>query len=420
MNIKKIGALVLAGVMVLGMSVNTMAGTMGANGTATGGNEVTIPKTINLINDQGGEFYSPAVTYTYEILPAIPYSGASVTDSESHTTVISEGVADGLLIKGTTNATTGSVEFTSTMATYTSGGSAHTQNLTLVADPTKFQSAGIYRYKLTDTTTDQVLYNAGIVRQLSYDNEFFVDVYIINGNSGLEVSGYVMTNDNILNATKVAAFSPDSYKTYNINLKKLVEGSMGDKTNEFEFSVEVNNQGLGFLYEEQVAEHAYVQENAKDSKDTDTIFSVSNNNLAATVALKDRDIFYLCGLSPKATVNYIETNNTSDTYSVKIGTGNSSDVGPNGTKALIATNVTDYDTENASSNNTTINTNVPSKAGTLTTGINATIFTNSLNEVSPTGVALRFAPYIIMTIVATFLLIIARRKKDNKDTGFAI
>lgn len=412
---KKILAMILAALLVLAMGVGAMAddepaATTGVwDSTAT---TLTIPKGLLLINAVDGNYYSPNVTFTYTIAPVAPAENAVVTDKANNTAVVRQGVEGGATLANS------EIKFDSESKSFTAAGNEITKELTVAVDLSKFTQPGVYRYKISDTTTDPVLFAAGIVRPADYETDRYLDVYIEYNEAGteLQIAGYVLAKDNTSKTTastdKTSGFDvasetkakEDKYTTYNVTLKKMVSGSLGDKTHEFPFEITVSNNSLTYFYKETEGEGAATVANA----------APMTNTALSGITLKDKDMLYLFGLSPKATVAYTERNDTADTYQVQVSTETAAtNVSSNGTHAFAAAAITDYDTVNS---NEAANTQE-----TLSDDNKAITFTNTLNAISPTGVVLRFAPYIIMAGIAVVLLVLAaRRRKDTQDKSSSI
>ena len=362
---------------------------------------LTIPKGVTMFNEVTGEYYHPNINYTFTIAPATPPTGATAQTGTGATAAVAEvhtGIADAVSIGSVPAFATGAKEMTA-------AGTEYTENLIINVDTTKFQKPGIYRYLITDTTSLADLYAAGVTRSSDYQTTRYLDVYIERDtDTTYKVSGYVLIKDNPVlndngNIRKSVGFiasdqlGNDSYHTYNVKLTKDVEGTMGDRTHSFPFAITVVNNNLNYLW-------------AKNEND--------NANFASTAlsssVLKHNDFINIRGLSPHATVAYVETNDVDDIYRVKVtGDGTvlvaESPKQINETTALATTAVTDYDTENT---NASIN-----HVGVLTNAKDV-IYVNTMNAVSPTGVVTRFAPYLLILGAAIVLLAM---KKVNFATG---
>jgi hypothetical protein len=427
---KKIIALVLALLVAMSMTA-AFAADLGndeaSNETGVyegNANSIDIKTAVIITNNEttaanGKTIYYPAMSFTHSYEPATVTDTTTVTDG-SVTAHVKTGVAGALTITETA-ISAGNV-------TLNANGQAVVYAKTNFAvDLTKFESAGIYRYKVTDTsiatgsTNLTALQSAGVVQGTSTDTEYFLDVYLKNGESGLEIGGYVLSSANTTAITtsendKESGFDDItvgadgelqgeanldtnySYTTYNVTLHKAVKGAMGDKNNPFPFTVDVTNNSLNFGYEE------------TGSHNTTCNITLTYGNDLTSITMSDGSTLKIWGLSPFAKVNYTETNNTLDTYKVKVGTAadgeeikTQADVTNNGTMAA-------WTETHAVADNYAITT-----TATLNADADAVYYTNTLDQISPTGVVLRFAPYIAMLAGGVLLLVLSRKRRSHKD-----
>jgi len=424
-NLKKIGALVLVVVMMLSLSVTAFAADLEQDGAnATSDNSINIKTAVIITNNEttaasGKTVAYPAMSFTHTYEPATVTDNTTVTDG-SVTAHVKTGVANGLTITetGITGAT----------AVLNSNGQKVVYATTnFKVNLNNYSSAGIYRYKITDTsatdtTNKTALENAGVVQGAQTDTEYFLDVYIKNGTSGLEVGGYVLTSSNVetidtstgkesgfdnittdtsgeLTGTAADLTKNYSYTTYNVTLNKAVAGDMGDKNHGFPFAVAITNNSLAYGYEV-TGNHLTTLNHAYNALEA----------IPADFALSDGGTLKIWGLSPLATVNYTETNDTIDTYKVKVGNTagaadvqTEADVASNGTKAA-------FGSATAVTTGYTIST-----TATLNEAADAIYFTNTLNNISPTGVILRVAPYALMLGVGLFLVLFSRKRREAEN-----
>lgn len=489
--VKRVAALAMAAVMTMGMSATVFASSadLGTDTALTGGstvisnagvtqngtgvdadsdgtnesatyasvgNKISIDKEIVIFNTNTSDtvVYLPNITYTYAIAAATVADDKHITDEFDISGTIYSGVADALKTStatvtygnsGTNAGVTGGQ--TAAYVTTTSNGVAVAGKFDIEFDPTKFDHAGIYRYVITETADDRA---AAAVSNTNYVNTRYLDVYVKNGDSGLEIYGYVLyegTNganaefdaDSVAVKSKTNGFVSDKYDneataydkteadvdiydTTNLKIEKQVSGALADKTNEFPFQVALTTATtsqpiISYVYS---AETATPDGSSADSPtktvgtDGKTTIGSATATVADTFELKDQDYIYIYGIPYYSVTNgqngatthtetgasavVTEYNNTTDTYSVTAKFNNTTDAVLNGTN--MAKNKTAATSTETLTNNT----------------IDETIVTNSLDAVSPTNVVLRFAPFIIMAAFALVLFIVFRRQRDDRHS----
>ncbi|MCR5429816.1 MAG: hypothetical protein K6E58_01105 [Eubacterium sp.] len=413
-TIKKLIAPLMA--LVLTLTMTFSIGAAAISGTDTGEVEttdttVTIPKGITLVNlDAAGQYYSADIDYTYTIAPAemSTFASQTVTDDDSNTGTVHAGPTGGVTITGTPS-------FDSALNNFTTTGNEITDTIDLSTDLSKFSKPGIYRYTITDTTATSALFGQGMNRPDDYQTVRYLDVYLHNNatSGNLEVYGYTLQKEsgkdssNKIQLNKDPGYiksseassgyaGTDVYETYNVTLTKSVTGTLGDKNHEFPFVAEINNNGYQYL----------------TAKNSATATAQTAATTSVNTTLKHSDVFHINGLNSKATVGYTETNDTTDTYEVTVNGSSStlvaaSEVAPNGTKALTAGAITSY-----AANNSATSIDVE---GTDTQYSGVT-FVNNIDEVSPTGVILRFLPFVLILGCGIALLVLTRRNRRG-ETG---
>lgn len=390
---KKFMTIVMTLALVLGMSVAVFAD---ANIPSSGEALVTssdttlnIPKTLKVSNPVLAQVAGPGLQLSYTIAPANVTAG-TVIDDGTNTAEVHPGPADGLSIATQPSFTLAE------LLNASSSGTANVKNIVLNTDLTKFSETGIYRYALTDTTSADTLTAAGVDRNADFTNVRYVDVYIQRDSTtgSLIVEGYVVGSDNDGNgilvketfdnstttddttaATYKTTATPDVFDTYNLMLRKSVTGSMGDRHHEFPFAITVSDSGRAY----------YAAKGTAPTSATGTNQQAHTTSLSTT--LKHEDIYYIAGLRKNDTVSYIETNNTAEDYTVTVtGESTGTKVTPNGTKTMSA--------------------KTAPNASEIT-------FNNHHDSVSPTGVIMRFGPYIGMVLIAALLILMRKRAKSN-------
>lgn len=358
------------------------------------------------------------------------------------------------------------------------GEQAVTKPLNIYFDAPAHKSPGIYRYLLTDTTPDTNLTSKYVVRGEDIEKEYNLDVYIgyadddNDGNlddknndgkideNDLVIGGYVLTEDDdqpgetpitpdVVKASGIddlpeleprdpstpadptdptSPTDPDNdptdpqddkkikndqqltadqlkgndvYYTYNVEVKKVVTGTAGDTLHEFPFALAVTNNDLDYVVSE------------TDGESTDL-----SNKLAA-VTMNNNDVTKIQGLAPNATVKYTETNDTPSQYTVGVTAGSTKLTLTGGSMAVEADKTRFANNGDAIAMESALNVAQGYALTTPATKIddNADVtFTNKLDSISPTGLVLRFAPYLAMLGAGLLIVLVARRKKsENED-----
>lgn len=366
-NFKRIATLatVLTLVFSFGLVSSFAAGSTNPANPATG-SSITIEKNLKVTNPTLASVDGPGASFSYAIAPVAPAAnngGTSITDG-THTGTVHQGPADGVTLA------TSTIEYPiGTAVDASASGADNVKSIVANADVSKFSAPGIYRYQLTETAT------LGECEATNTNGTRYIDVYIENDTNGLKVAGVVMHDGSTADGKPAQKKTLDdaTFETVNVTLQKTVSGNMADRNHEFPFAGTVSDHGRYFFAKENAAPTAV---------DAD-----KNTTGAISVNLKNTETFYIAGVSKSATVAYTETNDTQDTYQTSITGGTASEasaVAPAGTKAMAATDV-----DNAA----------------------AVVFNNTLDSVSPTGVIMRFGPYVAMLLVAVALVGLRKRSK---------
>ncbi|MBR6018790.1 MAG: hypothetical protein IK055_01070 [Lachnospiraceae bacterium] len=449
MRKKRVLALIMTLVMLFAMTATAMADDAKLDGgvvdhthntTTSAENSVLILKELVIYNTDGKDIYLPTVDYTYTITEATDADGVgqTVTDSEGVSGEVYADAHDGTDGRAlqTTSAT---VSFSpATTAGYDAAGvtTAITQPMTAAStgtsvfggfsvafDPTNFDHAGVYRYKITESTENRT--TAGITTGTDTSAVRFLDVYVRKYNDEYQIYGYVCftdatsaitpataadakkTNGFVHGGNSVATVA-DQYQTKNLVVKKVFGTSLLNQTGH-EFPVKVVLTGTG-------ATGAWI--NAADSTGTKVsgfttdeskvyvAFDATSKTLDVTLS-KDKTLT-LYGIpqevSPSVTVK--ETNDTYDAYKVTVEAENSSTTATGIADAIVVAN-----SESSVSNTVAID-----KSSTTEITI-----TNDLTELSPTGLIFRFGPYILMLLGGIVLLVLGvkfmRRSKKENETA---
>lgn len=308
--------------------------------------------------------YAPNTTFTFEIASA---TGNELTAGVSGK-VIYSGPADGVYF-GDSKST-----ITSTPTPQDIGQSEITVGtLNLNYDLSKFTQAGVYRYKITE--------QAGTYDGITYTNEVkYFDVYVTNAASGgLEVAyaAFVSATDS---SQKDDGIFTNDYKTgasKTLTVHKVVEGNLGDKTKPFEFTVKIDGEN---------GEQYYVTygdgKNVTLTSGTETKISLTNGQSLTVYGLSEND---------KYTVT--ETSYTVDGYTTKVATD---PVDPDSSTSAVATEGSSVSQQQVSGNSDDV------------------YFYNIKDYVTPTGVIMNVAPYVLMVGIAVAgCFVFLRKRRDD-------
>jgi len=454
-NIKKIGALLLALVMVLSLSATALAEDATLSGDGIVGDFTTpdnaevqegtvlIYKEIKAYNEDANSVYAPVVDFTYTIAPGSPdkdiYDIKTAHDPQTNVHVQTKAGLAGATISGSVDngttyvanklAFTNSVEFTTS-----ADGASNKYPLKLDFSGVTWTDAGVYRYVVTETITAADKKLAGIADGTVSETRY-VDVYVKRGDTAgqYEIYGYTcfaydnkidardaadaVANDVVAKAYKNEGFvagtntntnaaeTADAYYTFDLTISKTLVGDAAMNSHKFPFEVDMTNASV-----------------------------------TATIKLKQTTVagggITAAEIAPAAVSNLDKTdleiaNGASITYigipvgidaatNVKVKEKN--DVVGTTYESKYALDTTDEDTINATRKN--IANNEYSNIADLTiSSANAhdsasaheIAFTNTLRLISPTGVALRVAPFALILVGGIFLLILARRRREEAE-----
>ena len=447
---KKISALVLAVIMM--MAVTAVGFAAGGNMTGQNGvvgefqtpdsadtydDTIVIYKEITAYNPGGSTVNAPAITFTYTIGAADVASGTTVTDHASrHNKINGTDVTATVAVKAGvgTPTITGTAVGVITLdpsprdhqLNTSANGKANRFPLTVDFSSIDFNTvgsgAGVYRYVINETTTEATKNASGIVEG-SVANELFMDVYVDGSGN---IYGYVLftTNTTINGSTSEATAAStagkiegfvgsqqddgaytnagdsiaDKYYTFDLTITKDVMNDNHTETthHKFPFTVTLTNTTVSA----NVLPIMTVSENA-----TQTTLTAGAIAGTWTPTIADSATVTYVGIPTGTTITIKEKNDVIGTSYTSVSTGADTDA---------SAKVINYNEE---SNIATIDCNATALtiARENHTGDAKQVkFTNTLLQISPTGVVLRVAPYILMLAAGIVLVVLAsKRRKAN-------
>ena len=413
---KKTAAFAAAAVMTAALAIPAVTAGAATPPDLGAASPTVLNKTIFVYNDENTTVYVPSITYTYSVAPVTGVS-ATVTDATDNVVAVKDGIEGGIVMVDDTASFPTADE---TTVDAKPAGTPVTDTFSVNYDASVFTDAGVYRYKLTETTAEDALTDAGISRDGDYKTERYIDVYVTKEGDTTSIAGSVVffENGDITKSTEktdgftdqtattenAGEFKPDTdpvvsvadkYFTYNYVVEKKVENSYTG-TEKFKFTINVTGtEGQQFFYTD--------VNGADATKNTGTVAA------QLTPELGDGDSVKLNGLPANVSVAVKEKNDNLGTYDVTLtetGAANpdlSADKIKNGDEAgFTAVKVSAY-------------TGTESEAPTANL-IHST-FTNKLVDISVTGVLFTVAPFVLMIGAAAFLaaVVIRSRKREASE-----
>ncbi len=321
---------------------------------------VTFTKTLNMSEAQGASV--PDVQFPYLITPgtAIPATDdspeilAGITGNEGKSPSIAN-----VAFSHTDTVTDNKV----------------VKTVTVNFAGVKWEKPGIYRYTITElgSGNTDVTNDSTTTRTL--------DVYVVNdGNGGYKIASQAMidgtgaptTGGSYTEASKSDGFV-NSYKTYQLSLSKVVDGDMADKGKPYDFTI--NFEGPA---------------NASFKMGDDTITLDAEGKGSANIELTNGNTKAIEGIPSTVKYTVVENINKKDGYTVSYKV-NTKDV----TSTVADATVTAAQQEMGKADN-------------------AVVCTNYKVAVTPTGVAMTVAPYILMVAAAGIFAILFLRRRNEE------
>jgi len=437
LSMKKVGALMLTLAMIVALSATAFADNIGSNGVVgekeghlTNAGSVVLLKELVVKNTDGSDVYLPTVTYAYTIAPATVAEGTQVTDASGTKMKVSAGLAGATITSSvsfspddTTQVDPSSFEsvaLTQPFAAPATGVAVY-KSMTVDVSNVAFAESGIYRYVITESSANKA--TAGVTEGTDYSATRYLDVYVrgVPGDNGdgeyasYEVYGFVcFTSNSSINGSsdgnnlddvgKTTGYTSttsldavaDQYLTKNLSVTKNITGAMAEKGHKFPFVITLSSGIVGTRVNG--ADTTGNVTSGFDAGSTNVTLAASNV-INAGLSNGKSVILYGIPTEANATVVVKETNDTADVYTMTASVSNSSvtDLG-----FAAAGEVMDPEVEKTAAS-------VAIDQDTMT----EIEFTNDLTEISPTGLALRFAPYVIMLAAGIVFIVLGKRRSDE-------
>ena len=352
---KRMAAATLAGAMVLSM-----------NGMAWA--EVT---EFNLTKEvtTDGNTHAPNTTFRFTITEgdASTFEGA----------VVSAGVKDGLTLDTANNFSFAPGD--KVLASYTKTGK-------IKVDATKFTEPGVYHYLVTETqdTYDGITYDV---------TPRHVYVYVVNGTDGYKVEavkvvkdGDTAKEDNLKIVNSYGDGSTPNDDIHDFIIKKTVTGNQGHKNKPFSFTVTIDGDDA-----DKEGAEKYMAVKTPKTGEAETIHIT--DGVPQNFTLMDGETLHIYGLSEKDTYTVTETDYSADGYTT-----------------IVKDDVENDEFENIPAIGT------PGEDGKVLTADGQVVEFINHKDVGPaTGVAMTFAPYVLLVAAAGGLGAVVLGKKKRED-----
>ncbi len=452
---KKIWAIVLT-FMILAMSLSALAsGTADTTTLATGGEQgafsnpdrpvvqdkvLLLNKELKVYNKDESKVYAPTITYNYSITPATVAEGTTVTDkSDKHnpagtvTTPVKAGIG----------SFTASVSWANEEVDASSTGTANKKSISIDFSSAVFTGAGIYRYEISETLADDFTYaNTGVTETSATDKDAahkrYIDVYVkpaegfTDGTNSTDWDIYGFTcfynNVSITDADKTTGavkttgftdgatggsssedFLADQYYTYNLTISKTVEGDNYAKLNhQFPFTVIFSNEDV---------EKNILLKTTEGGNVTDFTHAAGAPTWSGVATLLSGGSIKYIGIPVGTDVEVYETNDMpGTTYKVTTTRTNATPATATDAMVISGTKPTSAVAQAATkANDQSTKSVVDTTKDTKDDNAHTIAITNILVTISPTGVVLRIAPYIMILAAGIILLLVSRRRKAVQD-----
>ena len=377
--------------------------------------------------------YAPNLTFEFTVSPTDPAPDEVATGTTSNNQNVQIPVSkgeEGGVVGATTAGTTGKAVFSpekdynATDNVENDGGIGQeliSENVTFTVDNTKFTHAGVYKYTITETQFDPAKAGYDEFEDIKFDTVSTRVLYVYveeNDSSAEEADPYIVTGIVMKNGdNKDDGFDNGYFKDpdgtdetpHELFVQKEVTGAMGNKSEEFAFTIEING-ATGEKY------YAVVEELDANGawNETTTIYTITSDAEAMPFTLKHNQRLHVYGLSDtdtytvveKTATGYVTTVNGYIVETSKDGklTPNDSGEGYENTKLTNSSEVAN--TFEGTLGHTQANNNPEIEDVTV-------LYENNREASTPTGIVMNVAPYALLVVIAAAGCFVFLRKRDE-------
>ena len=463
---KRIFSVILTVVMVMAMCAQTFASTPPTPSIDNNGEQgafttpdtpVSQSKTLYLAKELRAynavdniTVNAPDISYTYTIAPATVSNGTTVTDAADKHDPSGSVVAT--VKAGITGATvTGTVSW-SPSETITAGtnGVANTKAFGIDFSGVVFTGAGVYRYVLTESLTEGYTFATSGVTDTELADTRYIDVYVRPNpdgmtNNGLDaddwdIYGYTcfFNNETFTDENKgtvavkttgfVSKTDPstgdvitpaDKYYTYNVTVSKTVVGdAYGALTAEYPFTVVFTNNTI--TRQVHIIATPNISNKVGGSFDPG-LAAFTDNEIGVVALIMDGGSVKYIGIPAGTTTQVYETNNqTGVTYKVQTVVDSDATTSDSGVTSGSAPASAVVQQNKAAYESTMVT--IATTADQADAVDHTVAVTNTFENISPTGVMLRFAPYLMILfaggLLIMFCVLLFKRNRREEEAVY--
>ena len=368
-SIGRIAASFVATAMLATMAI-VPASAANTGVTVPGKGETTVSSiTVNKILEKRAYVHTPTVTFDINVAPV------------NETDINGETVDDIPVQPGVTAAiqSVGDFVFTASEDDKYLAATEVPATATISFDATKFSAPGIYKYVVSEGTTN--------VEGITNDAPAYLYLYVEEDGDSYKITNVVMTREDTTTGktdrfTNVYGGDEDNQTVNDLILTKDVTGNQGDTKKEFSFTIKMpsNTSEYYAVYSGSFVEGEWVNDELLGTITPD------NSSEGLGVPLADGEYVRVYGLS------------SSDNYTIVENDANEGG----------------YDTTIASTSTATIDNDEGTVSGTIQADTTIT-YTNNRESSTPTGIMMDIAPYAVLVVIAAAGCFIFLRKRHAKE-----
>lgn len=365
---KKLTAALLTGTMVMSMGMTAFAATQ----------SVTITKKVTT----DGKTYAPNTTFNFKISQG---ESGTITGEGEKTVVVYAGEMSAI----------SSDDISISFADNGSPAALYDENGTFTIDPDTISKPGVFHYTIAEVIpTGGDEYEGIVYDETEYDMYVYVtEASGVRSVEAITVGGNVIDPDSeaegkvdAIEFTNVYGAEDDDEKdeVYDLIITKVVTGNQGEKGREFAVDITIINNG------DDDEKNYYAVKYSGEDEEHGEVVTFENGVASEGLTLTDGESIHIYGLTENDTFKVDEENLSSDGYTVTYTAAGGAVENPEDDGE------DDYITGKVNADGATVT------------------ITNDKDVISPTGIAMTFAPYAVMVAFAgVFAVMFLRKKRED-------